>query len=115
MIIGVLGVIILGGVTSAGTLSGGTVTGTLVGAMIGTILGTTVVCFVSGCMVLNSFSNLLMVCNWLSPIVKWVCGTGFLITWISSLAALVACSVADNPGMTSCYGKKSTTSECIFP
>ena len=38
-----LGVINLGGVTVAVTLSGGTVTGTLVGEIIGTSLGTTVV------------------------------------------------------------------------
>ena len=43
VIIGSLGVIILGGVTVADTLGGGTVTGTRVGAIVGTSLGNTVV------------------------------------------------------------------------
>ena len=60
VIIGVLFVITLGGVTSAGTLCGGTVTGTFVGAIVGTYLGTTVVWVVSGCMVFNSLDNILM-------------------------------------------------------
>ena len=59
VIIGVLGIISLGG---------GNVTGTLVGAMVGTYLGTTIVWVVSGCILLNSISNLSMTCNWLSPI-----------------------------------------------
>ena len=45
MIIGVVVVITLGGVTSAGTLRGGTLTGTLVGAMVVTFLGTNIVWF----------------------------------------------------------------------
>ena len=112
-IICVLGVINLGGITSAGTISCGTVTGTLVGAMVGTLPGTTGVWVFSGCMVLNMFAYLFMACNDLSPIVKGVCGPGFLIRWISSLAALVACSVADNPGMTMCCGKNSITYACL--
>ena len=114
-IIGALGVINLGVVTVYGTLRGGTVTGTLVGVIICTYLGNTVVCVFSGCMVLNNFSNMLMMCYWLSQIVKGVCGPGFLITCISSFSALVACSVADNHGMTKCCGKNSTTSACISP
>ena len=114
VIIGVRGVITLGGITSNGNLGGVTVTGTLVGVMVGTSLGTTVFWTVSGCMVLNSFSNISMACNWLSPIVKGVCATGFLITCISSLAFLVVCSIADNLGMTRCCGKNYTTSTCFY-
>ena len=115
MIIGALGVITLGGVTVTGILGGGTVTGTLVGEIVGTYLGNTLVWFFSGCMVLNNVSNLSIACNWLYPIVKGVCGPGVFSKWISYLAVLVACSVADNPGMTRCCGKKSTTSACLFP
>ena len=50
----VLSVITLGGISSAGILCGGTVTVTLIGATVGTYLCTTVVWFVSGCMLLNS-------------------------------------------------------------
>ena len=46
-----------------------------------------------------------MACNWLSPIVKGVCVPEFLITFISSLAALVDCSTADNRNMLRCCGK----------
>ena len=59
----------------------------------------------SCCTVLNNFDNLLMGCNWLSPIVKVVCGPQCFITCISSLAALVACPVSDNPDMMRCCGK----------
>ena len=104
-IIGTLGVITLDGVTVTGTLGGVTVTVTLGGEIVGTYLGNTLVWFFSGCMVLNNVSNLSIACNWLYPIVKGVCGPGFLITCISSLAALVACSVSDNPGMKRCCGK----------
>ena len=103
-IIGTLGVI---------TLSGGTVIGILGGGIVGTSLGNTLVWVFSGCMVLNLFSNILMACNFLSPIVKGVCGTVFLSTCISSLADLLACSVVDNPGMTRCCGTNSTTYGCL--
>ena len=63
VIIGVLGFITLGVVTSAGTLDGGTVTGILVGEMVDTYLGTATVWVVSCCMVLNIFSNIPMACN----------------------------------------------------
>ena len=99
VIIGALGVTTLSGVTVAGTLSGGTVTVTLVDAIVGTYRGNNVVWVLSGCMVLNSCANLSMACNWISLIVKGVCVPGLLITFISCLAALVACSVADNTGM----------------
>ena len=112
-IIGALSVITCGYVTVAGTLGGGTVTGTLVGAIVDTYLGNTLVWVFYGCMVLNSSANISMVYNCLSPILKGVCGTGFLITCISSLSALVACSIADNTGMTRCCVKNSTTSACI--
>ena len=115
VIIGSLGIITLGGVTVAGTLGGGTMIGTRVGAIIGNYLGKTVVWVFSVCMVLKIFANLLMDCNWLYLIMKGVCGPGFLITCISYLAYLVACSVADNPGMTRCGGKKSTISTCLSP
>ena len=69
----------------------------------------------SGCILLNSFSNLSMACNWLSMILKGVCGPGFLIMCVSSLTDLVVCYVADNPGMRRCYGKNSTISTCIPP
>ena len=59
VIIGVLGVITLGGVTSADTLGDGTVTGTLVGAMVVHSLGNTVVWVISSFMVLNSFPTYL--------------------------------------------------------
>ena len=74
-----LGVIAFDGVTVAGTLGGGTVTGTLGGTIVGTFLGNTVHWVFYGCMVLNIFSNLLMACNWLSPIVKGVCGPGCFV------------------------------------
>ena len=115
VIIVVLGVITLGGVTYDGTLGGGTLTGTLIGAMVGNLLGTTLVCVVSGCMVLNIFANLSMACNCIYPIFKGVCGPGFLITCIHSLEALVACSVDNNPEMMRCCGKNSTTSACLPP
>ena len=60
VIIGTIGVIIVGGVTVAGTLGGGIVTSTLVGAIIGTPLGNIAVYSFSGCMVLNIF-----------PIYRW--------------------------------------------
>ena len=114
-IIGDLGVITLGGVTVAGTVVGATVTGTRVGAIVGTSLGNTTVWVFSGCMVLKICDNLSMACNWLSPIVKGVCGQEFFITCNSSLAALMDYSAADNPGMMSCCGKTSTTSACLYP
>ena len=88
-IIRTLGVITLGGVTFAGTLGGGTVIGTLGGAIVVNSIGTTLVCVFSGCIVLNNFSNLSMVCNWLSLIVNGVFGPGFFSTCTRSLAALV--------------------------
>ena len=106
VIIGVLVVIAPGG---------GTMTGTLVGSMVETLLGNTLFWVVSGCMVLNSCANLSIACNWISLIVKGVCVPGLLFTCISCLAALVACSVADNTGMMRCCGKDSTTYECIYP
>ena len=115
VIIGGLGVITLGGVTVNVTLGGVTGIGTRVVAIVGTYLGNTVFWVLSGCMVLKICANLLMACNWLSPIVKGVCGPRFLITCISSLEALVACSAADNPGMMRYCGKNSTTSACISP
>ena len=105
VIIGSLGIITLGGVTVAGTLGGGTMIGTRVGAIVGNYLGKTVVWVFSVCMVLKIFANLLMDCNWLYLIMKGVCGPGFLITCISYLTALVACSAADNPEMMRCCGK----------
>ena len=93
VIISVLGITPLIGLTSYVRLGGGTVTGNLVGAMVGTLLRTTVLWVFSGCMVLNSCANLSMACNWISTIVKWICGTGLLIMCISSLAALVDYSV----------------------
>ena len=100
-----LGFVTLSGITANGTLGGGTLTGTLGGAIVGTSLGTTVLWVFSGCVVLNIFADLSMACDCLSPIVKGVCGPVFLITCISSLSDLVACSVADNPGMTRCCEK----------
>ena len=58
-------------------------------------------------------SNILMVCNWVYPIVKGVLGPGFFSICINSLAALVACSVVDNLGVMRRCGKNSTTSDCI--
>ena len=66
-------------------------------------------------MVLNNFANLSMACHLLSPILKGFFGTVFLSTCIRSLAALVDCSVVDNPGMTRCCGKNSTTYVCLYP
>ena len=105
VIIGSLGVIILGGVTITGTLSGGTVSGNLTDEIVGTSLGNNLVWVFSGCMMLNICANLSMAYNWLSLIVKGVCGPGFLIICSSYLAALVACSAADNSGMMRCCGK----------
>ena len=115
VIIEVLGVIALGGVAVTGTLSSGTVTGTLVGKIVGTYLGNNVVWVFSGCMLLNICSKLLMGYNWLSPISKGVCGPEFFITCSSSLASLVACSAAVNPGMMRCCGKSFTRSACHSP
>ena len=114
-IIGTLGIITLGGATVAGTLGVGTVIVTLGGAIVVAYQGNTVVWVFSGCMVLNNFANPSMAFNWLSLILKGVYGPGFLSTFISSLAALMACSVVDNPGMTRCCGNNSTTSACISP
>ena len=87
--------ITLSGVAVDDNLSGGTVTGTLVGEIMCTSLGNTVVWFFSGCMVLDICAKLLMAYNWLSLTLKGVCDPGFLITCISYLVVLVACSVAD--------------------
>ena len=113
VIIGALGVITLCGVTVVVTPGGDTVIGALGGAIFGTSLGTTLVWVLSVCIVFNNFPYILMTSNWLFPIVKGVCGMGGFSTCISSLAALVACSVEDNHGMTRCYGKNSTTSACL--
>ena len=115
VIIGTIDVITIGGVTVAGTLGGGTVTGTLVGSIFVTSLCNIVVYVFSVCMVLNIFANLWMACNWLSLIMKGVCGPEIFIRCISSLAALVACSVVDNPGIMKCCGKNCTTSAWISP
>ena len=115
VIIGTLGVITLGGVTVSGTLGGGAVNCTLRGAIVCTSIGTTLVSVFSSYMVLNNFANLSRACNWLSPIVKGVCGPVFLSTCISSLAALVAFSVEDNPCMMNCGGENSTTYVCLSP
>ena len=109
-IIGTLGVITIGGVSVAGTLCGGTVIGTLGGAIIGTSLVTTLVWVFFGCMVLKSFSNILIVCIWHSPIVKEVFVPGFFSTCFSSLTDLVSCSVENNTIMMRCCGKNFTTS-----
>ena len=90
-------------------------TDTLIVAIVGNSLGNTLVWVLSSCMVLNSSSNILMACNWISPIVKGVCGPVFLIICITSLADLVSCCVPDNPGMTSYCGKNSTTFACVSP
>ena len=115
VIIGSLGVITLGGVTVNGALGSGTMTGIHVGAIVGTSLGNTVVWVLFGFMVLKVCANLLMACNWLSPIVKWVCGTGSFIMCISYLTPLVACYDADNPGMMWRCDKNYTTSTCLSP
>ena len=107
--------ITLGGVTVSGTLGGGTVIATLVGAIFGDSLGTTFGLSFLRLHGVKYFFNLLMTCNWLSPIVKGVCGPVFLIMCISSLEAIVACSVTENPGMKRCRGKNFTTSACIPP
>ena len=89
--------------------------GTLGGTIVGTYLGTTLVWVLSGCMVLNKISNLLMACNWISLIVKGVCGPEYFSACISSLVLLVACSVEDNPDMTRCCRNNYTTSVCLYP
>ena len=104
VIIGALGVINLFSVTVVATPGGGTVIGALRGAIVGTSLGTTLVWVLSVCIVFNNFSYILMTSNWLFQIVKGVCGMGGFSTCISSLAALVACSVEDNHGMTRSMG-----------
>ena len=105
VIIGTIDVITIGGVTVAGTLGGGTVTGTLVGSIFVTSLCNIVVYVFSVCMVLNIFANLWMACNWLSLIMKGVCGPEFLIMCISSLEALVACSTTVNTSIMMCFRK----------
>ena len=112
-IIWTLGIITLVSDTVAGTLGGDTALGTLGVAIIGTSLGNNFVWVFPGCMVLNHVANLSMACNWLSPILKGCLGPVFFSTCIRSLAALVACSVVDNPGMTRCCGKNSIISACI--
>ena len=108
----------LGGATVLCTLGDVTIIRNLGGATVGNSLGTNFefglfVC--CGCMVLKSVANLSMACNWLSPIVKGFLDPGFFIICTNSLAALVDCSVTDNPGMMRCCGKNSTTSEYIYP
>ena len=66
-------------------------------------------------MLLNSVANPSMECNCISKIVKGVLDPGLFIICINYLAALVACSVLDNPGMIRCCGKNSITSECLSP
>ena len=95
VIIVTLGVITLGYFTVVGTPGSGTMNITLGGAIFGTSLGNTLVWVFFGCIILNNFFNLSMACNWLSPIVKLVCGPVFLSTCISSLESVVACSVED--------------------
>ena len=102
MIIGAIFFVTLGDVTVSGTLSGSTGTEIRVGTIVGNSLGNTVVWFFSGCMVLNICANLFMACNCLSPIVQGVCGPVFFIACISSFAASVDCSAADNTGMMRC-------------
>ena len=115
VVIGDLSVTTLVGLTVSGILGGSTLNVTLVGEIVGTYLGNTLVYVFPGCTVLNIRANLLMACNWHSPIVKGVCGPGFLITCSSSLAALVACCASDNHGMMRCCGKNSTTYACLSP
>ena len=66
-------------------------------------------------MLLNSVANPSMECNCISKIVKGVLDPGFFIICINYLAALVACSVLDNPGMIRCCGKNSTTYAYLYP
>ena len=114
-----LGAITCSDGTVIGTLGDGTVIVTLRDAIDGTYLGTIFVlgffgffgC--CGCMLLNSVASLLMVLNWISPIVKGVLGIGFLGTCINFLATLVALYVVDNPGMIRCSVNNFTTSICL--
>ena len=64
-------------------------------------------------MLLNSVANPSMECNCISKIVKGVLDPGFFIICINYLAALVACSIVENPGTIRSCGKNSTTSECL--
>ena len=114
-IIGTLCLLTVGGATILGTLGVATVIGILGGAIFGTYLGFNFVWGLSGCMLLNNVANILMVCNCLSPILKDLFCPGFFTICISSLAALVACSVVDNTGMTIYCVKNYTTYECLYP
>ena len=110
-----LGFIILGGVTVAGTIGGGTVIDTLISVIVGTSLGTTLVWVFYSSIVLNNFVNILMACNWISMIMKGVYGPGFLRNCNSSLAVLVDCSVENNPCMISYCGNNYNKCSCLSP
>ena len=117
-ITGTIGPITLGGAIFIGTLSGGTVIGPLWGATIGTSLQNTSVLVLfhcCGCMLSKGVNKLSMTFNCLSLIMKGFLGPGLFIICNNYLAALVDCSVVDNPGLMGCCGKKATTSACLSP
>ena len=106
------------GATSIATLNNGTVIGTIGYATVGNFLGLDFLLgllFCCSCMLLNSITNLLMMFNWISPIVKGALVPGFFIICINYLDALLYCSVVDNLGIMRCCGNNSTTSACLSP
>ena len=93
--IGTIGGTTLSGATLSGTLGVDTLIGTLRGAS----LGNTSVWVFYGHMFLNNIANLLMACNWLSPIMKGFLGPAFSILvpvpwlnwWLALLLIILEC------------------------